>query len=139
MVVIDSIAALKLYEQIFDIDPNRNEVSDFGIGFSEVVFNIYDGRFHLLDENPNNLLTARQPTDPYTSWTNVAVPDIATTYAKALAAGCLEIAPINDAPALGIKSAIFVDPFGYMWMLHQVDRVVSHEERMEIFKKSLHQ
>ena len=134
MIVRSSIAALELYEKIFDVE--RVEVSDFGAGFSEAVFNIYGTRFHLLDENPEHMLIAPKEGDPRSTWTNVTVPEIAITFEKALEAGCQQISPINDMPQMGVKNAIFADEFGYMWMLHQVDRVVSHEERMEIFRKS---
>jgi len=32
---------------------------------------------------------------------------------------------------------VFVDPFGYMWMLHQVHREVSFEERCRIIEESM--
>ncbi len=50
MVVEDSLRALELYEQIFEIE--RVEVSNFPKGQNEVVFNLYGLRFHMLDENP---------------------------------------------------------------------------------------
>lgn len=135
MVVKDSIAALELYEKIFEVE--RIEVSDLGVGISEVVFSVFGTRLHLLDENPDHMLIAPKEGDPRSSWLNVAVPDISATFDKALAAGCQEISPITEVPNFGVKNAIFVDEFGYMWMLHQIDKVVSHEERMAIFKNEL--
>jgi len=134
MVVRDSIAALELYEKIFDVE--RVEVSNFGAGLSEVIFNVFGSRFHLLDENPEHMLLAPKEGDPRSSWINVAVPDIAATFDAAMAAGCLQVSPINEMPEMGVKNAIIIDEFGYMWMLHQIDKIVSHEERMELFRKS---
>ncbi|MCL2575106.1 MAG: VOC family protein [Defluviitaleaceae bacterium] len=131
-VVSNSIEALELYERIFEVE--RVEVSDFGIGKSELIFTIYGTRIHLLDENPEHMLTAPKEGNPITMWLNIAVPDIQKTFNAAILAGCTPISPINDMPAMGVKNAIFSDKFGYVWMLHQIDRIVSHEERMELFK-----
>ncbi|MDR2182670.1 MAG: VOC family protein [Clostridiales bacterium] len=132
MVVKDSIKALELYEKIFEVE--RVEVSDFGPGGSEVIFTIYGTRFHLLNENAEFGLVAPQEGQPQPMWLNIAVPDIKATYDAAMAAGCKEIFGINDMPDFGVKNAMFADEFGYGWMLHQIDRIVSHEERMEILK-----
>ncbi|WP_417397380.1 hypothetical protein [Halobacillus campisalis] len=50
MVVKDSLKALELYEEIFEIE--RVEVSDFPRGKNEVIFTLYGVHFHMLDENP---------------------------------------------------------------------------------------
>jgi len=133
MVVTSSLAAMELYEKIFELE--RVEVSDFGVGNSEVVFTIYNARFHLLDENVEQMLIAPKEGDARSSWINVAVPDINSTFEAALNAGCAQISPVSEIPNMGVRNAIFADEFGYMWMLHQIDKVVSHEERMEMFKK----
>ncbi|MCL2620658.1 MAG: VOC family protein [Defluviitaleaceae bacterium] len=132
MVIPSSISALELYEKIFEVE--RIEVSDFGVGTSEVVLSIYGSRIHLLDENAEHMLIAPKAGDPCSSWLNVAVPDINSTFKKALDNGCQQVVPITEMPAMGLKNAMFSDPFGYMWMLHQIDKVVSHEERMKMFQ-----
>ena len=38
-------------------------------------------------------------------------------------------------PDYGITNAMFVDSFGYMWMLHQLHEVVSHEERLRLWEE----
>jgi PhnB protein len=35
-----------------------------------------------------------------------------------------------------VSNAIFVDPFGYNWLLHQLHRGVSFEEREALWKQS---
>ena len=134
MVVKDSIEALELYEKIFEVE--RVEVSDFGAQGSEVIFTIYGTRFHLLNENPAFNLFAPQEGASQSMWINIAVPSIRDTYDAAMTAGCKEIFGINDMPDFGVKNAMFSDKFGYGWMLHQIDRVVSHEERMDIIRNS---
>lgn len=132
MVVRDSLKALELYENIFDI--KRLEVTQFPRGENEVVFTLYDVRFHMLDENPKFHLIAPSTDDPKTSWVNVTVPDIKGTYAKAMDLSCTEIQPVTELPDHGVSNAIFMDPFGYVWMLHQIHKEVSFEERIQLWE-----
>jgi uncharacterized glyoxalase superfamily protein PhnB len=133
MIVPDSLEALKLYESIFDL--RRIEVTDFPKGQNEVIFSIYDAHFHMLDENPEFQMIAPKPGDPKPNWYNVTVPDISAAYAKALGAGCAEIQPITEYETHGVKNSMFSDPFGYIWMLHEVVREVSFEERIRAYEK----
>ncbi|MGI6425413.1 MAG: VOC family protein [Tepidanaerobacteraceae bacterium] len=133
MVVTDSLRALELYEKIFDIE--RIEVSDLPKGENEVIFNIYGVRFHMLDENPKFGLIAPTPDKPNTIWFNILVPDIKETFSKAISVGCTEIQPVTEMTDYGVSNAIFSDPFGYQWMLTQIHKVVSHEERIRLWKE----
>jgi uncharacterized glyoxalase superfamily protein PhnB len=99
------------------------------------VFGIYDTRFHLLDENPQYQLAAPKPGDPKPMWVNVIVPDINATFAKALAAGCVETQPVTEIPGFDVVNATFSDPFGYSWMLHERKRKPAFGERNDIFEK----
>jgi PhnB protein len=38
-------------------------------------------------------------------------------------------------PEFGISGATFIDPFGYVWMVHQVHREISYEERIRILEE----
>jgi len=133
MVVTDSLKALELYERIFDIE--RVEVTDLPKGENEVVFNLHGVRFHMLDENPKFGLVAPNPDKPNTIWFNVSVPDIEKTLSKAIDAGCKVIQPVTEMPDYGVSIAIFVDVFGYQWMLHQVHKEVSFEERIRVWEE----
>lgn len=132
-VVSDSLKALDLYEQIFEV--KRVDVSNLPTGENEAVFTISDTRFHMLDANPDFHLHAPDPDHPNTMWINIVVPDIEKTYNLAIEAGSKEIQPITELPEYGVTNAIFSDPFGYVWMLHQVHRVVSHEERIRLWEE----
>ena len=134
MVVIDGIQALEFYEKIFEIE--RVEVTNFDRGENEAIFSLYGARFHLLDENQDFQLIAPTEDHPKTVWFNVMVPDIKETYMKALDLGCKEIQPITEMHEFGIENAIFLDPFGYVWMLHQVYKEVSFEERVKYFEEN---
>jgi len=133
MVVADSLKALELYEKIFDIE--RVEVTDFPRGQNEVVFTLYGVRFHMLDENPDFGLKAPEPDKPNTVWFNIMVPDIEETFSKAINSGCTVMQPVTEVPGFGISNAIFTDPFGYVWMLHQIHKEVSFDERIRLWKE----
>lgn len=129
MVVTDSLKALELYEKIYEVE--RVEVTDYPKGTNEAVFTIYDTRFHLLDENPEYQLIAPKPGQPQSVWYNVLVPDILAVYDKAMTA----IQQVTEMPEMGAANAMFADPFGYVWMLHQIHREVSFEDRCRVMEE----
>jgi len=133
MVVLDSLKALDLYEKIFDIE--RVEVSNFPKGENEVIFSLYGVRFHMLDENQEFGLNAPKPDETKSIWYNILVPDIKETYSKAIDSGCKEVQPVTELPEYGVSNAIFSDSFGYLWMLHQIHKEVSYEERTRLWEE----
>lgn len=135
MVVPDSLEALELYEKIFDLE--RVEVTDFDKGQNEVIFKLYGFSIHMLDESPDIGLNAPSDNSLFPIWLNVTVPDIEETFTKAMDQGCTDIQPVQEVDDFGVSNAIFVDPYGYQWMLHQVHREVSFEERNEIWEEKL--
>ncbi|MCG1010872.1 VOC family protein [Salinicoccus sp. ID82-1] len=132
MVVADSLQALELYERIFDV--KRIEVTDFPKGENEVVFSLYDVRFHMLDENEAFELRAPKPDDPKPIWFNIMVPDIEETYGKAMEAGCTEVQAVTEMADYGVSNAMFSDMFGYVWMLHEIHREVGFDERVKLWE-----
>ena len=133
MVVADSLKALELYEKIFDIE--RIEVTAFPKGENEVIFSLYGVRFHMLDENPEFELKAPSSDEPQSIWFNIMVLDIKETFSKAISAGCTEVQPVTELTDYGVSNAIFMDAFGYLWMLHQVHKEVSFEERVRLWEE----
>jgi len=133
MVVTDSLKALELYEKIFNIE--RVEVTDFPKGVNEVIFTLYGVRFHMLDENLKFELRAPKPEDPKTIWFNILVPDINETFTKAINEGCTVVQAVTEMPDFGVSNAIFNDTFGYIWMLHQIHKEVSFEERKKLWEE----
>jgi len=132
MVVSDSLKALELYKRIFTIEPI--EVTDFPKGQNEVVFSLFGVRFHMLDENPQFEMIAPKPGDPKPIWFNIMVPDISETFSKAIDEGCTEVQGVTEIKDFGVSNAIFSDPFGYLWMLHQIHEEVSFEERKKLWE-----
>jgi len=135
MVVPDSIAALELYEKIFEL--KRLEVTAFDRGQNEVIFELYDLKIHMLDENTEIGLHAPSDNHLLPMWLNVTVSNIEETFTKALDAGCTDIQPITEIPDFGVSNAVFVDPYGYQWMLHQVHEDISFEERNALWEEKL--
>lgn len=130
MVVSDTIKAVELYEDVFDVEVV--EATNLERGLNEAVIKIFDTRFHLLDENPEYQLDAPKDEEGKPIWFNITVSNIKETFDNAEKAGFKVIQPITKMEDMGVSNAIFLDPFGYMWMLHQVHREVSFKERMEI-------
>ena len=129
-VVKDSKVALEQYSSIFEV--LIVEATDFKVGNNEVVFKIYDTRFHMLDENREYQLFAPKEDSNQSFWFNVMVPNIQVTFDKAVAAGVTVIQPITKIEEMGISNAMFLDSFGYVWMLHEIHQEVSFEDRVEI-------
>lgn len=133
-VLNDSLKALELYQTIFD-EIQLIEATDYPRGNNEVIFTLYGTRFHMLDENTSLGLTAPTAEHPNTIWFNIIVSDIEDTHNKALRNGCVEIQEMTEMRDFGVTNSMFRDPFGYLWMLHQVHREVSFEERKQLFEK----
>ncbi|WP_167629192.1 VOC family protein [Listeria valentina] len=134
-IVEDSLAALALYERIFDV--KRIEATSFAKGQNEAVFEIYGTRFHMLDANADAGLAAPDPKENLPIWFNVTVEEIAEAYKLAMDAGCTEIQAVTEMKDYGVSNAMFKDPFGYIWMLHQVHREIGFEEREAMHRKNM--
>lgn len=129
-VVKNSLEALEVYDRIFGVE--RIAVSDLPQGENEVIFTLHGVRFHMLDENPSFNLFAATPEHQNTMWFNVMVEDIHEAYQRAMDENFKEIQPMTEQSDYGVSNAIMVDPFGYVWMLHQLNHVVSHEDRIKL-------
>jgi uncharacterized glyoxalase superfamily protein PhnB len=135
MVVSDSVKAFELYKRVFGAE--RVEVTAYEKGLNEAIFTIYGTRFHLLDENPEYQLFAPKEGERKPMWMNVLVLDIKATFEKAVESGFNEIQPVTEIPEMGVSNAVCSDPFGYVWMLHQIHREVSFEERTKMWDEKL--
>lgn len=135
MVVTDSLAAYQLYQTIFQTE--LVEKSDFPVGSNEVVSTLYGVRFHMLDENPQYQLYAPKEGQAQSIWYNILVEDIRATYDKAIEHGCQPIQAVTEIPEMGISNAIFKDPFGHVWLLHELHHVVSYEDRIKYFEEHM--
>ncbi|WP_407372048.1 VOC family protein [Carnobacterium sp.] len=132
-VVKNSKAALEQYISIFEVV--IVEATDFKVGNNEAVFTIYGTRFHILDENPEYQLFAPKEDRNQSFWFNVVVPSIQVVFDKAVVVGATVIQPITKMEEMGISNAMFLDSFGYVWMLHEIHQEVSFENRVKILSE----
>ena len=132
-VVKDSKVALEQYSSIFEVV--IVEATDFKLGNNEAVFTIYGTRFHMLDENPKYQLFAPKEDSNQSFWFNIVVPNIQVVFDKAVATGATIIQPITKMEKMDISNAMFLDSFGYVWMLHEIHQEVSFEDRVEILSE----
>ena len=71
-------------------------------------------------------------------WVNVAVPDVRAVFDRAVAEGCTVIQAVSGISEIGVTNAVFSDPFGYVWMLHQVYRTASLGDRLQYMTEQPH-
>ncbi|WP_433847031.1 VOC family protein [Acinetobacter proteolyticus] len=132
-IVKDTITALAFYERVFEVE--KIEVGDFVLGQNCVIMSIHGVHFHMLDENPDFQLLAPTQESYIPIWFNITVTDIEKTLQQAVDVGAAVIQAVQDMPKMGIKNAMFKDPFGYMWLLHQVLEVVDYETRAQLLEQ----
>jgi uncharacterized glyoxalase superfamily protein PhnB len=133
--VHDVLKAFVLYEKVFGAA--AVEKTAFDRGLNEVVFTIFGSRFHMLDENPEYGLAAPKEGQSGSIWFNILVEQIQPVYDAALELGFTAVQPLQDLPAYGVKNAMLKDPFGIVWMLHQIDKIVSFEERVKLAEDAI--
>lgn len=85
---------------------------DGKLGHAELA--LAGGRLYLAEEHPDIGVVAPRPGEAPVSLV-LAVPDVATTLARAVYAGATVTRPLQD--AYGTRNAVVVDPFGHRWML----------------------
>ena len=128
--VTDTLAAFEVYRTVFGAE--AVEKTAFPKGQNEVVFTIFGYRFHMLDENPAFGLNAPQEGQSTSIWFNLMVEDIKAVYDKALGAGFTVVIALQNLSDYGVQNAMVKDTFGVVWMLHQIDKVVSFEDRVKL-------
>jgi uncharacterized glyoxalase superfamily protein PhnB len=135
-VVPDVLEAFETYRRVFGAE--AVEKTAFDLGSNEVVFTILETyRFHMLDENPKYGLVAPKEGQGGFVWFNLIVENIQNVFDKAEAAGFAVIQPVQELADFGVRNSMQKDPWGYVWMLHQVDREVSFEERVKILESQM--
>jgi uncharacterized glyoxalase superfamily protein PhnB len=133
--VHDVLKAFELYKKVFGAE--AVEKTAFDRGMNECVFTIFGSRFHMLDESPENGLNAPKAGGSSSIWFNILVEAIQPVYDKALELGFTVIMPLQNMPDYGAQNAMVQDPFGIVWMLHQIDRIVSFEDRVKLAENAM--
>jgi PhnB protein len=135
--VHDVHKAFELYEKVFGAE--AVEKTAFERGLNECLFTIFGFRFHMLDENPEYGLSAPKEGESASIWFNILVEAIQPVYDKALELGFTVIQPLQNMPDYGVQNAMVKDPFGIVWMLHQIDKIVSFEDRVKLAEDAMNQ
>jgi PhnB protein len=133
--VQDVLKAFALYQKAFGAE--AVEKTAFERGMNECVFTIFGSRFHMLDENPEYGLNAPKEEGSASIWFNILVEAIKPVYDKTLELGFTVIQPLRNMPDCGVQNAMVKDPFGILWMIHQIDKIVSFEDRVKIAEDAL--
>lgn len=135
IIIENSLEALKLYKKVFEAE--ELEVTNYEKGLNEVVFTIQNTRFHMLDENKEYGLIAPKKDSPTFVWFNLIVKDIEEIFNKAINEGFEVLQPLQEIKEFGVINTILLDPFGYQWMMHEVKKEISFEERKKIMEKHM--
>ncbi|MDR0722341.1 MAG: hypothetical protein LBF75_06045 [Treponema sp.] len=85
---------------------------------NEVVFTIFESRFHMLDESSENGLNAPKEAYPVTIWFNILVEAVQPVFDKAMKRGFSTVFPITYEPVHNIERFMVKDPFGMVWLVH---------------------
>jgi uncharacterized glyoxalase superfamily protein PhnB len=113
LAVEDARAAMAWYEEVFDATVEGDPVimDDGRVGHSEL--RIGDSLFMMADEFPEiDVIGPRHRGGTSVSFV-VHVPDVDTTYARAVEAGATTERPIGE--AYGSRSVWIIDPWGHRW------------------------
>jgi uncharacterized glyoxalase superfamily protein PhnB len=119
--VQDSLVASETYEKVFGAV--AVEKTAMVKGSNEVIFTILGSRFRMQDENPEYNLVAPKPEQPNSFWFNLIVENIQIYFDKARSAGFVTLQPIAELKEYGVKNCIQKDPWGYIWMFHQYNKM----------------
>jgi len=118
LVVNDCFVAFDLYKKVFDAkELHRTSLSK---GQNRIAFMMCGGSFQLFDENRKFLLSAPAKLSPRSVWFDLLVDDVELTVQKGKDAGFLVFEPAQFLEDFGRVFATIGDPFGYMWMLHEI-------------------
>jgi PhnB protein len=128
--VHDVLKVFELYEKVFGAE--AVEKTAFDRRMNECIFTIFGSRFHIWDESPKNGLNTPKERRSSSIWFNILVEAIKPVYDKALELGFTVIMPLQNMPDHGVQNAMVQDPFGIVWMFHQIDRTVSFEDRVKL-------
>ncbi|MHB0856618.1 MAG: VOC family protein [Anaerolineae bacterium] len=135
LVVSDCVQALAFYERVFGAQ--RGDVTRFKKGFNECSMTLGGTTFRLFDENPAYQFVAPREGTGGFMWMDLSVDDVDAVFHTAVEAGCTVVQELVDHEQMGVRQGIVADPFGYIWFLDTVVRVVSFEERCRILAEQI--
>lgn len=113
------------------------EITSYELGLNEAVINVAGMQLHLMEENPEHGLHTYKGTEPLPFTINVTVDDIELINKVAIELGLEFIMKLTHMEKFGVSNLIFIDNFGYSWMIHQVHEAKSFEERTQAIEEDM--
>jgi uncharacterized glyoxalase superfamily protein PhnB len=111
LAIQNAAAAIEFYERAFGAEVLlRMDEPDGTVGHATL--RIGDSTIYVTDERPGNVSPKTLGATPITF--HMYVPDCDATFARAVAAGAMETAPVAD-QEWGDRYGQVEDPFGYRW------------------------
>lgn len=126
LIVHHAADAIEFYKRAFGAEELfRMPMPDGRIGHAEI--KIGDSPIMLADENVEEGYRSPRSLGGAGVSLMLYVPDVDTVFARALAAGATELAPVQD-QFYGDRSGKLRDPFGHTWMISTHVEDVAPEE-----------
>jgi len=132
LAVRDAVAAVKFYERAFGAQLTMKLTLPDG-RYAHAEITIGDCHIMMAEENPEWGNTSPQTLGGSPVSFMIYVPDVDAAFARALAAGCTQVRPVED-QFYGDRTGTLKDPFGFQWSLGTHIEEVSEAEgqrRME--------
>lgn len=115
LVVADADAAIRFYQRAFGADELvRNRAADGRVMHCELL--LFGGRLLVVDDFDADPASSPSRLGGTTVRLHLYVPDVDVVYARAVAAGAVEVMRPHDA-FWGDRYAIIEDPAGHQWSL----------------------
>lgn len=114
LTVRNGAAAVKYYERAF----GATEVSRLTTPSGQIVaeLSIEDGRFFVVDENPDGFNLSPESLGGTSVRMSLVVADPDAAAQRAIAAGATELFAVADQP-YGLRQGRVVDPYGHHWLI----------------------
>jgi PhnB protein len=132
LAVRNAQAAVEFYRRAFGADVVMKLTMPDGT-YAHAEVKIGDSHVMMAEENPDWGNTSPQALGGSPVSFMVYVPDVDAAFARALAAGCTQVRPVED-QFYGDRTGTLKDPFGFQWSLGTHVEDVSEAEgqrRME--------
>lgn len=137
ILVVENVKeTVKQYQMLFE-NVEIVEMTNYEVGLNEAVIKVTDMQLHLMDENPEYGLNTYKGDEPLPFTINVTVDDIKRINEKVLELNLEVVMELTHMEKCGVSNMIFIDSFGYSWMIHQVHEIKSFEERTKVIEEEL--
>lgn len=125
LAVADGPAAIDFYQRVFGAEViSRQDLPDGKVAHAELRFG--DSMVQLSDQMPE--IGLRAPTGDWVHSSLVHyVPDVDSTFARAVEAGARQVEPVSTF-VTGDRYGTVIDPFGHRWAIMTKVENVSKEE-----------